>query len=149
MTHPAITYTTMPGAWGLLSRDIDSARIANDLYWTLRAFGLEGGLEIRYGNQEVRWGGFLLDVACGLSAWLDVDGPRVTTIRPVEQANDVVIDTRVEPAIVRSGQFELRVPRIALRSAVEGFLQDLAAEAARQEPRLARVAGFSWTASAP
>jgi hypothetical protein len=152
----SISYEPLPSAWTALSADIDAgqrfaaqrdaAQWKEDLYGTLRTFGLEGGLTIRSEDQELRWGGFLLDLACLLADWMKDERPRRTTLRPIEQSNNVEIDARVEPATITSGPFVLHVPVGELRLAVEGFLRDLSLDAAVREPRLAGVPGFEWVA---
>ena len=68
MTPTASLVYTLAAAdsWKQLNEEIDRGT-PDDLYWTLRAFGLEGQVRLTWGEQELVWGGFLLDLACALA----------------------------------------------------------------------------------
>lgn len=146
MSAASIRYKLLPSSWTALSADVGAAQRKEDLYGTLRTFGLEGGLVIRWEDQELRWGGFLLDLACALADWVKDETPRRSILKPIEQANNVEIDSRDEPATVTSGPFVLQVPIGELRRAIESFLRDLSHDVTAREPRLAGVPGFEWMA---
>ena len=144
MTPRATLSYTLAAAdpWKQLNGDIDRGT-PDDLYWTLRAFGLEGQVRLTWGDQELVWGGFLLDLACALAEWSEVPNQALRFF-PVEQSNPVRIEKIDQSVRFRSGVYDMSVQSAAAIEAVSGFLRLIARDLSTQVDRIESIPGFEW-----
>jgi hypothetical protein len=138
-----ITYSFLPGVWDMLSRP--PAAAAADQYWTLRAYGLEGTVQIPTDQGDVRWGGFILDLACGLAEWA-ADPKQSRKISPAEQSNDVIVGVFGNRVRIVSGGQTGELDQSAAVTMIDGWLTAIAKDLETNAPRVLEVAGFEWAA---
>ena len=144
MTPRASLLYTLAAAdpWKQLNEDIDRGT-PDDLYWTLRAFGLEGQVRLTWGEQELVWGGFLLDLACALAKWSE-DPKQALRFSPVEQSNDVRVENIDQSIRFRSGVYDVSVQSAVAIDAVSGFLGLIAKDLGTHVDRIQSIPGFEW-----
>jgi len=114
-----------------------------DVYWTARAFGLEGTATFDLAGSEFEWYGFLLDLACALAEWRSEDR-RTFLFLPAEQAGPVQIERVGAWDAYRIGSWQAGLLHEESIELVDGWLARLGAEVLSTEPRLGDVPGFEW-----
>jgi hypothetical protein len=139
----SVKYSVTSGdSWDQLRFDATKGS-QEDRYWTLRVFGLEGSVSIPVSAGEVRWGGYLLDLACGMADWLQ-DPVRVHTIHPVEQSNDVSLRPSNGSLFITSGGQSGHEELNAAVAMLDDWLVQLSSELAAKAPDVLSVPGFEW-----
>lgn len=92
---------------------------------------------------QLRWGGFLLDLATGFSEWLRRP-EHAHVIHPVEQSNDVEIRPGAGSVVFRSGGVEGTLPMDEAILMVEDWLERLSEDIRSNAPEVLTIPGFDW-----